>query len=74
MTNRPCCRTCVHCNELQRWDYSNLADNGVIHRTMGGFACTVFSGTEHVVIHHVGSSIEQDGCEEYQPRKGEEIG
>ena len=74
MTDRPCCRTCVFCSELQRWDYSNLADCGVIHRVMGGFACTAFTKTEHVVIHHVGSNIDRVGCEMYQPRKGESNG
>lgn len=68
-----CCQTCKYCNRLERWDYSNVADCGVIHRQMGGFACTAFL-YESVVIHHVGSNIDGIGCEEYQPRKGESNG
>lgn len=63
---KECCLTCRYHNKLVRYDYTNVADNGVIHRDMGGFACTAFANTdEQYVIHMVGTMPEKGMCECY---------
>lgn len=65
-----CCRNCQHCNKLWRYDYSNIGENGVVHREMGGYACTGFCGyDEDSVIHMVGLDIDNAKCELFEERR-----
>lgn len=59
------CRDCSKCLELQRWEYS---DNGVKHEKVDGFACLVFAH-EGLVVNLVGVDLDEEGCEEWNPKK-----
>ena len=64
--DKECCRTCRWSSELQRWDYSNVRENGVVKQKMDGFACTAFADSENrVVIQKIGSDIDFGFCEMY---------
>lgn len=63
-----CCATCKKCHALERWDYSDVRNNGVPKTRMEGFACTCFID-EGIVIWQVGSDPETGMCECYDPKE-----
>ena len=56
------CSTCGRCMRLERWDWSNVLEQGVPKTKEDGFACLAFVH-EGLVIHAVGLDEDADGCE-----------
>lgn len=63
-----CCTTCKKRYALERWDYTDVHNNGVPKTRMEGFACTCFID-EGIVIWQVGSDPKTGMCECYEPKE-----
>ena len=66
-----CCKTCKNRLDLEKWDYSDIQDQGVQKTKYDGFACLAFTH-EGLVVHFVGTNEDRDMCECYTP-KGIEV-
>ena len=61
------CKTCKNRLDLEKWDYSDIKDQGVPKTEYDGFACLAFAH-EGLVVHFVGVNEEVDMCECYSEK------
>jgi len=59
-----CCKTCKYRMTLERWDYTDIQNQGVQKTKYDGFACMAFA-SEGLVVHLVGANEDRDMCECY---------
>ena len=59
-----CCKTCKLRLDLEKWDYSDIWNQGVPKTKYDGFACLIFVH-EGLVVHLIGVNEDRDMCECY---------
>ena len=67
MMMKECCKTCRKRLDLEKWDYTDVANNGVPKTKYDGFVCFAFA-SEGLAMHSVGGNEEEDMCKMYSEK------
>lgn len=68
MNENECCATCKYNVEIQKWDYTDVRNNGVVKTTLEGHGCMLFL-SEGKAIQKIGIDPDDGMCECYYPKE-----